>query len=189
LIELRIVEEMVPRQFHKYLKMFEKKESERMLMRKAWDHAIDLREGFVPKKRKIYLLSRVEREEVQEFVKNQLRKGYIRPSKLPQTSLVFFVLKKDGKKRMVQDYRYLNSWTIKNNYPLPLISDLIDSIGKKRVFRKMDLRWDYNNMRIKEGDKWKAVFSMPEVSRLLMVDFIFYFLFLEQPSHKTDHGT
>ena len=76
-------------------------------------------------------------------MKNQLRKRYIRPSKSPQTSLVFFVLKKDRKKRMVQDYRYLNSWTIKNNYPLPLISDLVDNIGKKRVFTKIDLRWGY----------------------------------------------
>jgi len=138
LIELRAIEEMVPQRFHKYLKVFEKKDSERMLMRKAWDHVIDLREGFVPKKGKIYLLSRVEREEVQEFVKDQLRKRYIRLSKSPQMSPVFFVLKKDGKKRMVQDYQYLNSWTIKNNYSLPLISDLINSIGKK-VFTKMDL--------------------------------------------------
>ena len=83
LIKLRATEEIVPRRFHKYLKMFEKKDSERMPMRKAWDHAIDLREGFVPKKGKIYLLSRVEREEIQEFVKDQLRKGYIRPSKSP----------------------------------------------------------------------------------------------------------
>jgi len=171
LIELRAVEKMVPRQFHRYLKVFEKKESERMPTRKAWDHAIDLREGFIPKKRKIYLMSRVEREEVQEFVKDQLRKEYIRPSKSPQTSLVFFVPKKDGKKRMVQDYRYLNSWTIKNNYPLPLISDLIDSIGKKRVFMKMDLRWSYNNVRIKKGDKWKAAFSTPEGSFEPMVMF------------------
>jgi len=104
LIELRMVEEMVPRQFHKYLKVFEKKELERMPMRKTWDHAIDLREGFVLKKGKIYPLSRVEREEVQELVKDQLRKGYIRPLKSLQTLLVFFVLKKDGKKRMVQDY-------------------------------------------------------------------------------------
>jgi len=104
LIELRATEEMVPQRFHKYLKVFEKKDSERMPMRKAWDHAIDLREGFVPKKGKIYPLSRVEREEVQEFVKDQLRKGYIRPLKSPQTSPVFFVPKKDGKKRMVQDY-------------------------------------------------------------------------------------
>jgi len=136
---VRKMEKMVPRWFHKYLKVFEKKDSERMLTRKAWDHVIDLREGFVPKKGKIYPLSRVEREEVQEFMKDQLRKGYIRLLKSLQTSLVFFVLKKDGKKRMVQDYQYLNSWTIKNNYPLLLISDLIDSIGKKKVFMKMNL--------------------------------------------------
>jgi len=163
-IVVRTTEEMVPRQFHKYLKVFEKKESERMLMRKAWDHVIDLREGFVLKKGKIYLLLRVEREEVQEFMKDQLRKRYIRPSKSPQMSPVFFVPKKDGKKRMVQDYWYLNSWMVKNNYLLLLISDLIDSIGKKKVFTKMDLCWRYNNVRIKEGDEWKAAFSMLERS-------------------------
>ena len=66
--------------------------------------------------------------------------------------------KKDGKKRMVQDYRYLNKGTIKDNYPLPLISDLIDTMGTKKVFTKMDLRWGYNNVWVKEEDKWKAVF-------------------------------
>ena len=104
LIELRVTDEMDLQRFHKYLKIFEKKELGRMPMRKTWDHAIDLREGFVPKKGKIYPLSKVEREEIQDFVKDQLRKGYIRLSKLPQTSLVFFVPKKDGKKKMVQDY-------------------------------------------------------------------------------------
>jgi len=54
---------------------------------------------------------------------------------------------------MVQDYRYLNEWTIKNNYPLPLILDVLENIGMKRVFTKMDLKWGYNNVRIKEGDK------------------------------------
>ena len=142
-----------------------------MPTRKAWDHAINLREGFVLKKRKIYPLSKVEREEIQEFVKDQLKKGYIRPLKSPQTSPVFFVLKKDRKKRMVQDYQYLNSWTIKNNYLLPLISDLIDSIGKKKMFTKIDLQWGYNNVRIKEEDEWKAAFSMPEGSFEPMVIF------------------
>jgi len=163
-IDLRATEEIVLRQFHKYLKMFEKKKSERMPMRKAWDHAIDLRESFVPKKGRIYLLSRVEKEKVQEFVKDQLRKGYIRLSKSPQTSPVFFVPKKDGKKKMVQDYWYLNSWTVKNNYLLPLILELIDSIGKKKIFTEMDLRLGYNNVRIKEGDEWKTAFSTPERS-------------------------
>jgi len=77
---------------------------------------------------------------------------------------VFFVGKKDGKKRMVQDYRYLNEWTIKNNYLLPLISDVLENIGTKRVFTKIDLRWRYNNVRIKEGNEWKAVFAILEGS-------------------------
>jgi len=72
-------------------------------------------------------------------VEEQLRKRYIRPSKLPQTSPVFFVGKKDKKKRIVQDYQYLNKGMVKDNYLLPLISDLIDTMGTKRVFTKMDL--------------------------------------------------
>ena len=107
-------------------------------------------------------MSREEREEVREFVKEQLRKRYIQPSKSLQMALVFFVGKKDKKKQMVQDYRYLNEWTIKNNYPLPLISDVLENIGTKKIFTKMDLRWGYNNVRIKEGDEWKAAFMMPE---------------------------
>ena len=122
-------------------------------MRKLWDHAIEMKEGFVPRKGKVYPLSREEREDVCEFIKKQLRKGYIRPSKLPQTALVFFIGKKDGKKRMVQDYQYLNEWTVKNNYPLPLILDVLKNIDMKKVFTKIDLRWGYNNVRIKKGDK------------------------------------
>ena len=61
----------------------------------------------------MYPLSREEREEMHEFISEQLKKGYIRPSKLPQMALVFFVGKKDSKKWIVQDYRYLNEWTIK----------------------------------------------------------------------------
>jgi len=77
---------------------------------------------------------------------------------------VFFVGKKDEKKRMVQDYQYLNKWMIKNNYLIPLISDVLEDIGTKKVFTKIDLRWKYNNMRIKEGDEWKVAFTTPEGS-------------------------
>ena len=136
-----------------------------MPTRKIWDHAIDMKEGFVLGKGKVYLLSREEREEVREFIQEQLRKGYIRPSKSPQTAPVFFMGKKDGKKRMVQDYRYLNEWTIKNNYPLSLISDVVENIGTKKVFTKMDLRWGYNNVQIKERDEWKVAFTTPKESK------------------------
>ena len=131
---------LVPEKFHKWIKIFSKKQSERMPTRKIWDHAIDIKEGFMPRKEKVYLLSREEREEVREFINKQLRKGYIRLLKLPQTVPVFFIEKKDGKKQMVQDYRYLNKWTIKNKYPLPLISDIVEYIGTKKVFTKIDLR-------------------------------------------------
>jgi len=92
-------------------------------------------------------------------VDDQLIKGYIRLSKSSQTSPVFFVGKKDGKKRIVIDYHSLNEQTIKNNYPLSLITDLIDNMGSKKVFTKMDLQWGFNNVRIKEGDKWKRAFT------------------------------
>ena len=93
-------------------------------------------------------------------MEDQLRKGYIRPSKSPQMSPVFFVDKKDGSKRMVMDYRNLNDQTIKNNYLLLLITELIDNMGSKKVFTKMDLRWGFNNVRIKERDEWKGAFTM-----------------------------
>jgi len=54
---------------------------------------------------------------------------------------------------MVQNYKYLNKWTIKNNYPLSLISDIIENIGTKKMFTKLDLQWEYNNVQIKEGDE------------------------------------
>jgi len=119
----------------------------------------------------VYPLWREEREEVREFIKEQLRKEYIQPSKFPQMVPVFFVRKKDGKKRMVQDYRYLNEWMIKNNYPLSLISDVLENIITKKVFTKMDLRWDYNNVRIKEEDEWKVAFTTLEGSFEPMVMF------------------
>ena len=72
---------------------------------------------------------------------------------------------------MVQDYQYLNEWTIKNNYPLLLISDVLENIGTKKVFTKMDLRWGYNNVRIKKRDEQKAVFTIPEGSFKPMVMF------------------
>ena len=140
------IKKIMLQKFHKQLKVFGKVESKRMLMRKLWDHTINLKEDFVPKKERTYLMSRQEKEEIWEFVEEQLRKGYIRPSKLPQTSLVFFVGKKDEKKKMVQDYQYLNKGIVKDNYSLPLISDLIDTMGMKRVFTKMDLWWGYNNV-------------------------------------------
>jgi len=98
------LKKLVSKRFWRWGKVFGKKKLERMPVRKTWDHAIELKEGFTPKKGKVYSLFREERKEVQAFVEDQLRKGYICPSKLPQMSSVHFVAKKDGIWRMVQDY-------------------------------------------------------------------------------------
>jgi len=145
--------------FLKWRKVFGKVESERMLTRKAWDYAIDLKEMFKPWKGRIYPLSKDKKEKVQNFMEDQLRKRYIRLSKSPQTSPVFFVDKKDRSKWMVIDYCSLNDQTVENNYLLLLITELINNMGSKKVFTKMDLRWGFNNIRIKEEDEWKGAFT------------------------------
>ena len=126
--------------------------------KKLWDHTIDLKDSFKPKKGHLILLSLEEQKEVSEFIDEQLTKGYIHLSKSEQMSPVFFVLKKDGQKWMVQDYRYLIEYTVWNNYPLPLISQLVDKLKGSQYFMKIDLWWGYNNVQIKEGDEWKAAF-------------------------------
>ena len=155
---LEEAQKRVPREYWKYLNVFSKTKSERMPVRKPWDHGIDLKMDFQPKKGRLIPLSVDEQKEVEAFLDDQLAKGYIRPSISPQTSPVFFVPKKDGKKYMVQDYHYVNEFTVKNNYPLPLISQLVDKLKGCKLFMKMDLRWGYNNVRVKEGDEWKAAF-------------------------------
>ena len=74
---------MVSQRFHKWIYVFRKKASEKMPTKKVWDHVIEFKEGFIPRKGKIYLLLREKRRKVHEFIKKQLRKGYIRPSKSP----------------------------------------------------------------------------------------------------------
>jgi len=101
----------------------------------------------------VYFFSRNKKEEVQKFVDEHLKKEYIRLSKSPQTLPVFFVDKKDREKHIVIDYRKLNKQTVKNNYSLPLITDLVDSMGNKQVSTKMNLQWGYNSIRIKKGDR------------------------------------
>ncbi len=101
-----------------------------------------------------------EEESLKEFIREQLEKGYIRPSKLPYSSPFFFIKKKDGKLRPVQDYRWLNTLTVKNQYPLPLIPELINCLWNATLFTKLDICWGYNNVRIKDRDQWKGAFKM-----------------------------
>jgi hypothetical protein len=99
---------------------------------------------------------------MQKFVEEHLKRGTIRESWSPYAANFFFIKKKDGKLQPVQDYRPINKWTKKNRNVSPLIPQTIDRLNGCTLFTKFDVRWGYNNVRIKEGDEWKAAFLTPE---------------------------
>ncbi len=116
----------VPMEYRQFAKVFSKEESKWYPPKQAWDHAIKFKKD-APEAIdcKVYLMNCIEDEAVRKFLHDELEKGYICESKSPYTSSFFFVHKKDGKMRPVQDYRRINAITIRNQYPLPLIADLI----------------------------------------------------------------
>jgi RNase H-like domain found in reverse transcriptase/Reverse transcriptase (RNA-dependent DNA polymerase)/Integrase zinc binding domain/Chromo (CHRromatin Organisation MOdifier) domain len=151
--------ELVPEYLHEYEEVFTKHDFEELPPSRPWDHAIELLPGAEQRLDcKIYPLSDDEQEQLDKFIEEHLRTGRIRPSKSPMASPFFFSKKKDGALRPIQDYRRLNDITVKNRYPLPLITELIDTLQNAKYFTKLDVRWGYNNVRIKEGDEFKAAF-------------------------------
>jgi len=103
-------------------------------------------------------LAPTEQKELDQFLKENLETSRIHLSKSLMASLVFFIKKKDGTLWLVQDYRALNAMTVKNKYPLPLISKLINKLRGAKYFTKLDVQWEFNNVQMKEGDEWKATF-------------------------------
>ena len=144
--------EQILKEYHEYMDVFNENKADHFPESQPWDHKIELKEGFQPKLFKMYNLTPEEQKELDNWTKDNLNKGYIQPSQSPMASPFFYVKKKDGKLRPCQDYQYLNEWTLKNAYPLPLISELMDKIRGARYFTKLDVQWRYNNIRIKDGD-------------------------------------
>ena len=145
--EKKSFEQTVPVEYQDFEKVFSEEESERLPNRQPWDHAIELTPNAPATIRtKVYPMSLNEQQELERFLEENLRKGYIQPSKSPIASPVFFIKKKDGKLRFVQDYRKLNEFTIRNRYPLPLVQDIIGKLQEARIFTKFDVRWGYNNV-------------------------------------------
>jgi len=151
---------IVPPQYQKHARVFSDEESKKFPPQRPWDHAIELKPGAPPTliSRNIRL-SQSEQEELKKFIKEHEDRGTIRPSKSPYAAAFFFIKKKNRKLRPVQDYCPVNEWTIKNRYPLPLIPQLIDRLRGCTLFTKFDIKWGYNNIRIKDGDQWKAAFT------------------------------
>jgi len=128
---------------------------------------------------KVYPLAPMEQKELNQFLKGNLETGQIHLSKSPMASLVFFMKKKDGTLRLVQDYWALNAMTVKNKYPLPLISELINKLRGAKYFTKLDVQWGFNNVRIKEGDEWKAAF---QTNRGLFEPLVMFFGLCNSPA-------
>ena len=155
-----LIEEQIPKWI---CDIFELKGFEELPLWRQWDHVIDLKEGSQPWiGTRVIPLSWEEHQVLQEFLDENLKSGRIQPSKSPYTSPFFFKKKKDGKLRPIQDYHKLNAITVPNKTPLPLIKEVINKLRGSKVFSKMDIRWGFNNVRIKEGDKEKATFIMSE---------------------------
>jgi len=123
-----------------------------------WDHEIKLKEGAQLKFFKVYHTNELQDTELKRYLEANLKIGHIRPSTSPAGYPVLFVPKKDGKLRMCVDYRQLNDQTVKNRYPLPLISRLRDQLAGARIFTRLDLPTAYAHIRIKKGDEWKTAF-------------------------------
>ena len=142
--------------------VFSEADFEKLPPRREWDHAIELVEGSKPPKGKCYGIKAIERDALKSFVETNLKSNRIRPSKSPYASPFFFRDKPGSTElRGIQDYRRLNEITKPDRYPLPLISTILEKLKGARCFTKMDLRWRFNNVRIKEGDEEKAAFITP----------------------------
>ena len=122
------------------------------------DHTIELVNGQKPPYGPIYSLGSVELETLKAYIKTNLANGFIRPSKSPAGAPILFDRKSDGSLRLCVNYRGLNNLTIKNRYPLPLIGELLDRLGRAKRFTQLDLTSAYHRMRIREGDEWKTAF-------------------------------
>jgi hypothetical protein len=158
--QLKAKEVTLPPEYQRFASVFSEEESHRFPPSRVWDHAITLKND-APEaiNYKVYPMTCTEEEALDVFLDEQLAKGYIRPSISPYALSFFFIKKKDGKLHPVQDYRILNKWTVRNQYPLPLITALIRDLGGAHIYTKLDVRWGYNNVRIKEGDEYKAAFK------------------------------
>ena len=150
--------EGVPDIYQEFSDVFSKGKANDLAPHRDYDLKIEVDENAKLQPGPIYSLSESELLALREFIDEHLNIGFIRPSNSPFGAPVLFVKKKDGSLRLCVDFRRLNALTRKDKYPLPLISDLLDSPRKAKVFTKIDLRHAYHLVRIAPGDEWKTSF-------------------------------
>ena len=147
------IEDKLPHWLQHKKAVFSKSESRLLPPHSEIDHKIVLVEGSQPPFGRLYGMTKEELSTLREWIQENLSKGFIRPSSSPAASPVLFVKKSDGKLRLCMDYRALNAVTIKNRYPIPLISETLDRLSKAKFFTKVDVIAAFNRIRIAKGDE------------------------------------
>uniref|UniRef100_A0A670K9R6 CCHC-type domain-containing protein n=1 Tax=Podarcis muralis TaxID=64176 RepID=A0A670K9R6_PODMU len=137
----------LPAEYRDYHDVFEERGADQLPPHRSFDCGIDLQPGAPLPVSRLYSLTEPEREALQDFLRKNLERGFIRPSTSPTAAPVLFVKKKCGELRLCHDYRALNKITIPDRYPLPLISELLERVQGAQVFTKLDLRGAYNLIR------------------------------------------
>jgi len=148
----------VPSKYYKFANVFSKTKAKTLPPHHPYDLKINLEEGAQPPVGLIYSLSASEQEALKEFIKENLNTGFIQPISSPHGVPLLFVKKKDSSLCLCIDFCDLNHISKKDRYPLPLISDLLDSPHKAWVYLKIDLCHAYHLVCIADGDEWKIVF-------------------------------
>ena len=149
---------IIPEAYKDFEDVFSTKNASQLPPHEDHDHAIDLVDGKQPPYGPIYSLSENELSVLRAYIDKNLANGFIRPSKSPVGAPILFTPKSNGTLRLCVDYRGLNNLTIKNRYPLPLVGESLDRLGRAKQFTKLDLTDAYHRIRIKKGDEWKTAF-------------------------------
>ncbi len=152
----------VPSEYADLCEVFSKTRAASLPPHRPYDCAIDLLPGTCPPRGRLYSLSGSETVAMEEYINDSLNSGFIRPSTSPAGAVFFFVGKRDGCLRPCIDYRGLNRITVKNHYPLPLMTTAFELLQGATIFTKLDLRNAYHLVRIREVDEWKTVFNTPK---------------------------
>jgi len=149
---------LIPPEYHDYLVLFLEKEARILLPSRYVDHAIPLIDGAKLPFGWMYSISDAELKEVRKWIDENLSKSFIRASSSSAASPILFVKKKDNSLRLCVDYRALNDITVKDQYPLPRIEEILNQIKGYRYFTRLDLQACFIQIHIKEGDEWKTAF-------------------------------
>jgi hypothetical protein len=154
---------VLPKQYQRHAEIFSEEAAHRFPPERPNDLVIKLKPGAPDTINcKIYPLSRAELDEWHKFVEKNKALGRITDAKSPWAAPVFFIHKKDGSLRLVQDYREVNKWTERDQYPMPRIEQILEQLHGKTLFTALDIRDGYNNIRVRPEDRWKLAFRGPD---------------------------